>query len=124
MTLEYALNQVFSSSLLNCQTALLTIGSNTVAIFRPFPEVFKIFDSHSRNLYGVPSSFGSCVLTSAEGIQNLVHYFQLTSCVRGVLPFELKGVTCMLQNQINGEPIVTDNCQRPIKTTYCSYHSL
>ena len=37
VTLEHALNQVFSSSLLNYQTALLTIGANTVAIFRPFP---------------------------------------------------------------------------------------
>ena len=115
VTLEHALNQVFSSSLLNLKTALLTIGSNTVAIFRPFPEVLKIFDSHSRNLYGMPSSLGNCVLTSVEGLQNLVQYFQLTSHVRGVLPFELKGVTCMLQSQVDVEPVVTDNCQIPMK---------
>ena len=42
VTLEYAPSQIFSNSLLNFTTALLTICSNTVAIFRPFPEVFKI----------------------------------------------------------------------------------
>ena len=61
VTLECALNQVLSSLY---QTALLTIGANTVAIHRPFPEVFKIFDSHLRTLNGMPSSFGSCVFIS------------------------------------------------------------
>ena len=62
VTLKHALNQVFSSSLLNYQAALLTIGDNTVALFRPFPKVFKIFDSHSRDRYGMPCSYGYCVL--------------------------------------------------------------
>ena len=45
--LEHAFHQMFSNSLLNYNIALLTIGASIVAIFRPFPEVFKIFDSHS-----------------------------------------------------------------------------
>ena len=103
VTLEHALNQVFSSSVLNFKTALLTIGSNTVAIFRPFPDIFKVFDSHSKDQYGMPYSFGSCVLTSIEGLQNLVAYFKQTSYCQAILPFELKGVGCTLQNEIQGE---------------------
>ena len=110
LLLEYALNQVLSSSLQNYQTALLTIGANTVVIHRPFPEVFKIFDSHSRTLNGMPSSFGSCVLISVEGLQDLVSYFQLTSCSYNNIPFELKGVTCNIQGSTqdthNGTPQV------------------
>ena len=113
VTLEYALNQVFSSSLLNYQTALLTIGSNTVAIFRPFPEVFKIFDSHSRDLNGMPSSCGICILTCVEGLQTLVQYFHLTSCCHSNIPFELKGVRCNVQCETQG--LVSDKPQEPIQ---------
>jgi hypothetical protein len=45
---------------------------NTVAIFMPFPDVFKVFDSHSRDLHGMPCTSGYCVLTSIEGVQHLV----------------------------------------------------
>ena len=105
---------------LNFRTALLTVGSNAVAIFRPFPEIFKIFDAHSRDLYGRPS-FGSCILISVEGLQNLVNYFRLTSPVQNIVPFELKGVTCILQNEIPCEPLVNKNCQIPVATenNYC-----
>ena len=37
----------------------------------------------------------------------------MTSHVQGVLPFEMKGVTCMLHSQIDDEPVVADNCQTP-----------
>ena len=42
--LKHAFNQIFSSSLLNFRTALRTIGSNTVAIFRPsmLTQSFKV----------------------------------------------------------------------------------
>ena len=104
VTLGHALSEVFSSSLLNYQTALLTIGDNTVAIFRPFPEVFKIFDSHSRDRYGMPCSYGYCVLTCVEQLQNLVKYFQLSLNSDGTMvPFELKGVTCVVQNELSNE---------------------
>ncbi len=58
----------FSSNYKSC---LITIGIDTVAVFMPFPDVFKIFDSHSRDLYGMSCASGYCVLTSVEGVQSL-----------------------------------------------------
>ena len=49
VTLEHALNEVFVS--LHYNSCLLTIGMNTVAIMMPFPGVFKVFDSHSRDVF-------------------------------------------------------------------------
>jgi hypothetical protein len=91
VTLEHSFNELFITS--NYKSCLLTIGMNTVAIFMPFPDVFKVFDSHSRDLHGVPCASGHCVSTSVEGVQNLVQYFNLTSgsCAQiGATPFELK----------------------------------
>ncbi|XP_028404015.1 uncharacterized protein LOC114526630 [Dendronephthya gigantea] len=101
VTLEHALNEVFHS--LNYKSCLLTIGMNTVAIMMPFPDVFKVFDSHSRDMYGRPSALHYCVLISVEGIENLAEYFRLTSrCNEAniVLPFELKGLRCIDNNDL------------------------
>ncbi len=95
VTLEHAFNEIFFTT--NYKSCLLTIGMNTIAIFMPFPDVFKIFDSHSRDLEGMPCASGYCILTSVEGVQNLVQYFELTSCSQCqnvYVPFELKGVKC------------------------------
>jgi hypothetical protein len=93
VTLEHAFNEIFFT--INHKSCLLTIGMNTVGIIMPFSDVFKIFDSHSRDLSGMPFPSGYCVLTSVEGVQNLVHYFQLTSYNQNThIPFELKGVKC------------------------------
>ena len=117
VTLENALNEVFHC--LNYKSCLLTIGMNTVAIIMPFPDVFKVFDSHSRDLYGMPSMSGYCVLTSVEGIQNFAQYFQLTSqcsASNDYIPFELKGVTCVsimdvTNDNVNGESVVAGNLE-------------
>ena len=93
VTLEHALNEVFV--FMHYNSCLLTIGMNTVAIIMPFPGVFKVFDSHSRDVFGRPSELGYCVLISIEGIENLGEYFRLTSRSNVVIPFELKGVTCI-----------------------------
>ena len=61
----------------------------------PFPGVFKVFDSHSRDLHGMPSVLGYCVLISVEGLENLSLYFQCTVSSNQpniAIPFELKGV--------------------------------
>ena len=115
VTLENALNEIFHS--LNYKSCLLTIGMNTVVIMMPFPDVFKVFDSHSRDLYGMPSVSGYCVLISVEGIQNLVQYFHLTSQCNAssdYILFELKGVTCVrvmdLPN-VNRQPVLSDNSE-------------
>ena len=93
VTLEHALNEVFVS--MHYNSCLLAIGMNTVAILMPFPGVFKVFDSHSPDVFGRPSALGYCVLISIEGVENLGEYFRLTSRSNVVIPFELKGVTCI-----------------------------
>ena len=118
VTLENALNKVFHS--LNYESCLLTIGMNTVAVMMPFPDVFKVFDSQSRDLCGMPSMSGYCVLTSVEGIQNFVQIFRLTSqCSQSndPIPFELKGVTCvrvMDVPNVNVQSFLWDNSKRAV----------
>jgi hypothetical protein len=57
-SIENALNNLFMETHLNYQHCMLTIGSNTVAIFKTSEGTFKVFDSHSRDLYGIPHPFG------------------------------------------------------------------
>ena len=38
---------------------------------------FKIFDSHSRDLYGMPDPGGKCVLIDVEGLVNLPLIFEV-----------------------------------------------
>ena len=90
-------------------SCLLTIGRNTVAILMPFPGVFKVFDSHSRDIFGRPSPLGYCVLLSVEGIENLGEYFRLTSNPNVVTPFELKGVKCINNYDMQTELSATVN---------------
>ena len=87
VTLEHALNEVFVS--MHNSSCFFTIGMNTVAILMPFPGVFKVFDSHSRDVFGRSSALGYCVLISVEGIENLGEYLPLTSRSNVVIPFEL-----------------------------------
>ena len=77
-SLENALNNLFFDSQLNHQYCLLTIDCNTVAILKTSDKNFKIFDPHSRGLYGIVDPRGKCVLVSVEGINNLKIYFQNT----------------------------------------------
>ena len=77
VTLENVFNEVFHS--LNYRSCLLNYWYEYCCIMMPFPHVFKMFDSHSRDLYGMPCMSGHCVLISVEGLQNLAQYFHLTS---------------------------------------------
>ena len=79
LSLEDALKNIFLSSELDYNCALLTVGCNTVAIFRISEVHFKVFDSHSRDAYGMPHSFGKCVLVTIFSIPDLVTYFQSIS---------------------------------------------
>lgn len=63
MSLEDSLRQVF----LNYNCCLLTVGISTVAVFKISERSFKIFDSHSKDFLGMPSSFGKCTLLYIEG---------------------------------------------------------
>ena len=73
--LKTALNEIFSPTELNYRHCLLTIDCNTVAICMIFEGTFKIFDSHSRDLYGIPDPFGKCVLIYVENLENLSSFF-------------------------------------------------
>ena len=70
VTLEHAFNEIFFTS--NYKSCLITIGINTVAVFMPFPGVFKIFDLH-----GMPCASGHCILTSVEEFRILLNPFGL-----------------------------------------------
>lgn len=68
MTLQNSLTEVFSNCQLKYNCCLLTIGINTVAVFKDSEQSFKIFVAHSRDLHGMPHSFGKCTLLTIEGI--------------------------------------------------------
>ena len=99
-SIDNALNNLFAETHLNYQHCMLTIGSNTVAILKTSEGTFKVFDSHSRDLYGIPHPFGKCILTSVDSIENLVIYFQSIVPLGNETPFELKGVTVQLNSDI------------------------
>ena len=120
MSLQNSLIKVFSSSGLNYNCCLLTAGINTVAVFKISEQSFKIFDSHAKDLYGMPHPFGKCTLLSIEGLENLVSYLQMSCLETGVVPFEIKGVSisdCQLEQRneqltSNNENILNQNRKR------------
>ena len=70
-TLQSELHKIFLLPELNYTFALLTVGCNTVAIFKMLDRSFRIFDSHAIDLFGVPSPFGKCILIAVTRIENL-----------------------------------------------------
>ena len=87
MTLQNAIIELFSQQNYNC--CLLAIGINAVAVFRNSQHSFKIFDSHSRDLHGMPHSFGKCALLSVAGLENLISYLQLSCLQTCTVLFEI-----------------------------------
>ena len=79
MPLDCALQCLIQES---CNSFLLTIGSNTVAIYSIPNGSLKIFDSHARDSFGkfgIFDSFGSdgtCVLLELNSINSLTEYFR------------------------------------------------
>ena len=94
-SLRNSLLEVFSHYQWN-YSCLLTIGVNTVEVFKNSEQSFKIFDSHSRDLYGMPDSFGKCTLVCIEGLENVVSFFQMSCPETGAVPFEMKGVRILI----------------------------
>ena len=99
-SLKDSFDNLFKETCLNYQHCMLTIGCNTVAIFKTSEETFKVFDSHSRDLYGIPHPFGKCILASLDSIESLVIYFQSTVPPGHETPFEVKGVSVQLNSAI------------------------
>ena len=133
-SLASALNKIFTHSELNYQHCLLTVSCNTVAISTISEGKFKIFDSHSRDLYGMPDSGGKCVLLDVEGLDNLSLYFQNSygyMCPRDTaLLFEVKAVklsnssTGIIQNNnltlMDNNECVPENTNELNKNVYPS----
>ena len=123
LSLEDALKNIFLSSELDYNCALLTVGCNTVAIFRISEVDFKVFDSHSRDAYGMPHSFGKCVLVTIFGIPDLVTYFQTISAqAGGNLPYEIKGVS--ISFNATESPNENEHCTTKHKQTTSSKQSM
>ena len=92
MSLQNSLTELLFNFQLNENCCLLMIGVNTVAVIKNSEQSFKIFDAHSRDLHGMPHSFGKCTMLTIEGIENLVSYLKISCLQIGVVPFEIKGV--------------------------------
>ena len=85
------LNRAFELLLAeNYNTFILTIDCNAVCIYTINGGKFKIFDSHSRDIYGNSHSQGTCVLLAATSINNVIQYFHSVSSEN--VFFELKAV--------------------------------
>ena len=67
-----------------------TIEYNTVSIFTELNSVVKVFDSHTRDSFGMPHPHGTCVLLEFDSIRNLIKY--LTFVYRPGAMYEMKGV--------------------------------
>ena len=76
---------------------------------------YRIFDSHSRDMWGMPSFSGTCVLLIVDGLENLVAFFQATSYRGTCVPFEMKGVlvneACIGHNQDFEQLVNNQNAQ-------------
>ena len=95
-SLANALNNIFSHSELNYQHCLLTAACNTVTICMISEGKCEIFDSHSKDLYGMSDTGGKYVLIDVEGFHNLPLYFESSYGHMfprdTALPFEVKAV--------------------------------
>ena len=74
----------------NYSSFILTINSNAVCIYCTCYGKYKIFDSHSRDIYGQSNPQGTCVLLEAASIDHVILHFQ--SLYNENSQFEIKGV--------------------------------
>ena len=61
---------------------------------------FKIFYSHSRDLYGIPDPFGKYVLIYVENLENLSSFFKNIYPPNTTTPFEVSSVKSSLLNTV------------------------
>lgn len=52
----------------NYSTFLVTVRCNTVAIYCNGNGQFKVFDSHARDMFGLPHPHGTCVLLDIDNL--------------------------------------------------------
>lgn len=89
------------------QMFLMTIQCNTVAIYSTSNMQFEIFDSHSRDPFGLPHPQGTCVLLTIDNLKMLITYFQTAYSDREIaaLSYELRGVNISHQTIL-----IDDSC--------------
>ena len=78
MSLRNSPLDALSNSQQNYNCCLLTIGINTLTVFKNSEQSFQIFDS--RDLYGMPDSCGRHILVHIEGFENVASYLQIPRC--------------------------------------------
>ena len=78
MSLRNSPLDALSNSQQNYNCCLLTIGINTLTVFKNSEQNFQIFDS--RDLYGMPDSCGRHILVRIEGLENVASYLQILRC--------------------------------------------
>ena len=76
----------------NYNSFTLTVGHSTVSIYLTANHMFKIFDSHAKDSYGMCHSQGTCVLLEAETLNKLTEYFQILHSISPEVLFEVRGV--------------------------------
>ena len=70
---------------------ILTIDSNAICIFATSDGKYKIFYSHSRDIYGRSHPQGTCVLLESPNIDNVILFFQSLYNSQNS-QFELRGI--------------------------------
>jgi hypothetical protein len=75
----------------NYDSFILTVGCITVCAYCVSHGRFKIFDSHSRDTYGMTHSQGTCVLLELQSISNLIEYIHSLYYHARDITFEVKG---------------------------------
>ena len=108
VSLMEALESIFSC--MNYESCLLTAECNTEAIFKTSNTVFKIFDSHSRNVWGQFDTSGTAVLLELTSIESIVSYIEAVYRNKSVVPFEIRGVRVFTMDLEAGS--MQNNCHR------------
>ena len=88
VSLDVALNMLITEY----NAFLLTIEISTIAIVLDSKGNYKLFDSHSRDIYGKVSTNGTSILLEFDTILEVVLYLQNLYSDRSVVSFEVIGV--------------------------------
>ena len=76
----------------NYNSFILTIGCITVSIYVTTNGIFKIFDSHAKDAFGMGHPQGTCVLLEVQSLNKLIEYFQVLYSMCPGISFEVRGV--------------------------------
>ena len=85
----------------NYHAFILTVDISTVAIYCLPNGGYKVFDSHSRDLFGMAHPYGACTLIEIDSLMNLVQYFQNIYVERSNT-YEIKGVNIIEMQSNSG----------------------